>query len=62
VSNPLESRFPELLQLRLPRGSNAALNKLATKHHQTKSELVRQAILRMLETFDARSNASKLEA
>ena len=43
---PAKSRFPELLQLRLPCGAKAALDELASKCHRTKSELVRQAILR----------------
>jgi len=46
VSNSTQSKFPELLQLKLPRGTNAALDELANKHQRTKSELVRQAILR----------------
>ena len=41
-----KSRFPELIQLRLPRGINAALDELASKLHRSKSEIVRQAILR----------------
>lgn len=43
---PAKSRFPEFMYLRLPRGTNAALDELASKCHRTKSELVRQAILR----------------
>lgn len=46
MSKSPKSKFPELLQLKLPRGANAALDELATKCHRTKSELVRQAILR----------------
>ena len=41
-----KSRFPELIQLRLLRGTNAALDELASKLHRSKSEIVRQAILR----------------
>ena len=41
-----KSKFPELLQLKLPCGAKAALDQLANKHHRTKSELARQAILR----------------
>lgn len=42
-----KNRFPELLQLRLPRGTNAALDELASKCHRNKSEqLARRAILR----------------
>ena len=44
--NPAKSKFPELMQLRLPRGTNAALDELASKLHRSKSEIVRQAILR----------------
>ena len=39
-----ENQVPKLLQLKLPRSTNAALDGLASKHHRTKSELVRQAI------------------
>jgi predicted transcriptional regulator len=35
-----------MLQLRLPRNTNAALDELASKYHRTKSELVRQVLLR----------------
>jgi hypothetical protein len=46
VSETSRIKFPELLQLRLPRGTNAALDELANRLHRSKSELVRQAILR----------------
>ena len=37
VSDSPKSKFE------LPRGTNAALDELAKRHHRTKSELVRQA-------------------
>jgi predicted transcriptional regulator len=46
VSDSIKSRFPELLQLRLPRGTNTVLDELASREHRSKSEVVRQAILR----------------
>jgi predicted transcriptional regulator len=46
MSNSTQSKFPELLQLKLPRGTNAALDELASELHRRKSEIVRQAILR----------------
>ena len=52
-----KSRFPELMQLRLPRGTNAALDELASKCHRTKSELVRQAILREVASGGTASRA-----
>jgi predicted transcriptional regulator len=42
------SRFPEQLQVQAPAGFNAALDRLADKLHQTKSQTARQAILREL--------------
>lgn len=39
------SRFPELLQIKLPAGVNKALDRLATAQHRTKSEVVRRAVL-----------------
>jgi predicted transcriptional regulator len=44
--NPARSKFPEPLQLKLPRDTNAALDELASKLYRSKSEIVRQAILR----------------
>jgi Ribbon-helix-helix protein, copG family len=41
-------KFPELPQLKLPRGTNAALDELAKRQHRTKSELARQAVLHAL--------------
>ena len=46
MSDTPKSRFPELQQLRLPRGTNAVLDELASREHRCKSEVVRQAILR----------------
>jgi hypothetical protein len=36
MSLPVKSRFAELLQLRLPRGTNTALDELASKLHRSK--------------------------
>ena len=41
--------FPERLHLVAPRGISAALDELASRQHRTKSEIVRQVILRELE-------------
>ena len=41
----VKSRFPELLQLMLPAGTNEALDELASNQHRTKSEVVRQGCL-----------------
>jgi hypothetical protein len=46
VSNSTQSKFPELLQLKLPRGTNAALDDLASELHRSKIAIARQAILR----------------
>ena len=40
--------FPELMQLRLPPGSNEALDKLAELQRQTRSESIRQCLFREL--------------
>jgi hypothetical protein len=57
VSNSTKSKFPELLQLKLPRGTNTALDELASKLHRSKSEIVRQAIMR----YRAKSPSSARE-
>ena len=41
-----QGRFPEILHLQTPRGTNRALHQLASKRHQTKSECVRRVLLR----------------
>jgi predicted transcriptional regulator len=43
------SRFPAVLRLRLPEGVNEALDALANQRRQTRSEVVRQVLLRELE-------------
>lgn len=40
------SRFQEILHQRVPAGFNAALQELAAQQHTTRSEVVRQALLR----------------
>ena len=49
MSETPKIKFPELLQLKLPRGTNAALDELAKRQHRTKSEFARQAILHALQ-------------
>lgn len=39
------SRFPELLQLRLPDGITGQLDEIAAQTHRTRSEVVRQTLL-----------------
>ena len=46
MSNSTQSKFPELLQLKLPRGTNAALDEFASGFHRSKSDIARLAILR----------------
>jgi predicted transcriptional regulator len=46
MSNSTKSKFPGPLQLKLPRGTNVALDELASNLHRRKSEIVRQAIPR----------------
>ena len=46
MSNSTQGKFPELLQLKLPRGTHVVLDELASKLHRSKSEIVSQAILR----------------
>ena len=50
-----KSKFPELMQLKLPRGTNVALDELASKLHRSKSEIVRQAILREIAPVGSRT-------
>jgi hypothetical protein len=54
MSETPKIKFPELLQLKLPRGTNAALDELAKRQHRTKSDIARQALLHALALNDLR--------
>jgi hypothetical protein len=49
MSVSTKGRFPELLQVAVPRGTLRALDRLATRVHSTRSEVARQPIMRQLE-------------
>jgi predicted transcriptional regulator len=43
-------RYPEIVHVQAPRGMNRALDRLADQQHTTKSALVRQTLLREINT------------
>ena len=53
--------FPEILQVRGPRGARAAVWQVAKRKHSTPSEIMRQYIIRGLEE-DGASVPSEMEA
>lgn len=58
TSATIDSRYPDFLQLRTPRGLAAALAVAAGRSHQTVSDFARQAILTKVEEAGVRLHGS----
>ena len=55
------SRYPELMQLKLPRGAGEALDRLASMQMQTRSESVRQCLFQKLHRAGIDLSSSEAE-